>query len=142
MAHKTAVRPCAESDDSEIWRHDGRERPLTKLLFAQTPLLDRGWRALRPSEVLRFCSNRANSYRATCLTRASLAVAVGKHNDGAIRRKICSTIFTKPGGSMIVAAVAFRSGLSFLPNFVCTIVAAPLLCVAAENAAHQNNPEA
>src|SRR6187401_3548467 len=85
MEHKTAARRCAESGGSEIWRHDGTERPLTKLLFAQTPLRDRGSRALRPSEVLRFCSNRANSYRATCLMRASLAVAPSKHNDGAIR---------------------------------------------------------
>jgi len=43
---------------------------------------------------------------------------------------------------MIVAAVAFTFHLSLLPKFVCAIVAAPLICVAVENAAHQNNPEA
>jgi DUF2891 family protein len=41
-----------------------------------------------------------------------------------------------------VAAVAFTFHFSLLPKFVCAIVAAPLLCVAAEKAAHQNNPEA
>jgi len=74
--------------------------------------------------------------------RASLAVALSKHNGGAIRWKIRSTIFTKPGASMIVAAVIFKFHHSLLPKFVCTIVTAPLLCVAAENAAHQKSPEA
>jgi Protein of unknown function (DUF2891) len=73
---------------------------------------------------------------------ASLAVALCEYNGRAIRRKIRSTIFTKPSGSMIVAAVAFKFHISLLPNFVCAIVATPLLCVAVENAAHQKSSEA
>jgi hypothetical protein len=43
---------------------------------------------------------------------------------------------------MIVAAVGFTFHLLLLPKFVCAIVAAPLLCVAAENAAYRNHPDA
>ena len=74
--------------------------------------------------------------------RASLAVALREYNGRAIRWKICSTIFTKPTGGMIVAAVAFKFHRSFLPKFVCAFMAAPLLCAAAENAAQQKSPEA
>ena len=74
--------------------------------------------------------------------RASLAVALREYNGRAIRWKIRSTIFTKPSGSVIVAAVVFKFHLSLLQKFVCAVVAAPLLCVQAENAAHQKSPEA
>src|SRR5215831_18798172 len=43
------------------------------------------------------------------------------------------TIFTKPNGSVIMAAVAFNFHPSRLQKFVCAFVAAPLLCVAAED---------
>ncbi len=56
--------------------------------------------------------------------------------------EIRSTIFTNPSGSMIVAAVIFRFHLSPLQKFICAFVAAPLLCVVAENGAHQTSPEA
>ncbi|HEY2045369.1 MAG TPA: DUF2891 domain-containing protein [Candidatus Udaeobacter sp.] len=56
--------------------------------------------------------------------------------------EIRSTIFTKPIGGVIVAAVVFKFHLSLLQKLACAIVAAPLLCVAAENAAHQKSPEA
>ncbi len=74
--------------------------------------------------------------------RASLAVALREYNGRAIRWKIRSTIFTKPNGSVIVAAVVFKFHRSLLQKLACAIVAAPLLCVAAENAAHQKSPEA
>ena len=73
--------------------------------------------------------------------RASLAVALREYNGRAIRWKIRSAIFTKPSSSMIVAAVAFKFHLSLLLKFVCAVVAAPLLCVVAENAAHQASPK-
>src|SRR4026209_2595368 len=104
MERKNATRPCAERDGPEIWRHDGTERPRTALPSAQTAPPGRGFRVLHPSEALRFCRNRANSYRAVWLMRASLAVALCDYNDRAIRWKMDSTIFTKPSGSMIVAA--------------------------------------
>src|SRR5207245_9002308 len=47
---------------------------------AQTALPGRVSLAPHPSEVLRFCSNRASSYRATWLMRASLAVALREYN--------------------------------------------------------------
>src|SRR5438552_16246639 len=142
MARKSAARPCAESDGPEIYRHDGKERPRTRFSPAQTAPPGRGPRAPHPSEVLRFCSNRASSYRATWLMRASLAVALREYNGRAPRRKFRSTIFTKPKGSVIVAAVVFKFHRSLLPKLVCALVAAPLLCVAAEDAAHQKSPEA
>ena len=74
--------------------------------------------------------------------RASLAVALGEYNGRAIRCKIRSTTFTKPNGSVIVAAVVFKFHPSLLQKFTCAVVAAPLLCVQTENAAHQKSPEA
>jgi hypothetical protein len=74
--------------------------------------------------------------------RASVAVALRDYNGRAIRWNFRSTIFTKGDASMIVAAVAFKFHTSLLPNFLSAIVAAPLLCVAAENPAHQKIPEA
>jgi hypothetical protein len=71
--------------------------------------------------------------------RASLAVALCDYNDRAIRWKMRSTIFTKPSGAVIVAAVVFKFHLSLLQKVVCAIVAAPLLCVEAEDAAHQKS---
>src|SRR6266513_892590 len=114
MARKSAARPCAESDCPEISQHDGKERPRTTLPSEQTAPPGRGSRALHLSEVLRFCSNRANSHRATWLMRASLAVALREYNGRATRWKIRSTMFTKPRGSVIVAAVAFEFHLSLL----------------------------
>src|SRR6476661_3450615 len=107
MERKTAARPCAKSDGPEIWRHDGKERLRTTLPSAQTAPLGRGSRAPHPSEVLRFCSNRASSCRATWLMRASLAVALREYNGRATRWKIHSTIFTKPNGGVIVGFVVF-----------------------------------
>jgi Protein of unknown function (DUF2891) len=52
------------------------------------------------------------------------------------------TIFTKPNGSVIVAAVAFNFHLSRLQKFVCAVVAAPLLCVVAEDATHRESRDA
>jgi hypothetical protein len=43
---------------------------------------------------------------------------------------------------VIVAAVVFKFHRSLLQNLVCALVAAPLLCVAAEDAAYQKSPEA
>ena len=74
--------------------------------------------------------------------RASLAVALREYNGRAIRWKIRSTTFTKPNGSVIVAAVVFKFHRSLLQKLVCALVAAPLLCVVAEDAAHQKSPEA
>ena len=74
--------------------------------------------------------------------RASLAVALREYNGRAIRWKIRSTTFTKPNGSVIVAAVVFKFHRSLLQKWVCALVAAPLLCVAGEDAAHQKSPEA
>jgi hypothetical protein len=73
--------------------------------------------------------------------RASLAVALREYNGRAIRSKNGSTIFTNPNGSVIVAAVIFKLHASLLQKFVCALVATPLLCVAAEDAAHQKGPE-
>jgi len=42
---------------------------------------------------------------------------------------------------VIVAAVVFKSHLSLLQKFICVVVAAPLLCVQAENANHQKGPQ-
>ena len=56
--------------------------------------------------------------------------------------EIRSTIFTKPNGSVIVAAVAFNFHLSRLQKFVCAVVAAPLLCVVAEDATHRESRDA
>src|SRR4029077_8520105 len=119
MARKSAARPCAESDGPEIWRHDGRERPRTRLPPAQIAPPGRVSLAPHPSEVLRSCSNRASSYRTTWLMRASLAVALREYNGHATRWKIRSTNFTKPNGSVIVAAVAFKFHRSLLQNLVC-----------------------
>src|SRR6266513_6286132 len=80
MARKSAARPCVESDGPEICRHDGKERPRTRLLPAQTAPPGRVSLAPHPSEVLRFCSNRASSYRATWLMRASLAAGLREYN--------------------------------------------------------------
>jgi Protein of unknown function (DUF2891) len=74
--------------------------------------------------------------------RASLAVALREYNDRGICWKIRSTIFTNPNASVIVAAVVFKFHLSLWQKFICAVVAAPLLCVQAENAPHQKNPEA
>jgi Protein of unknown function (DUF2891) len=74
--------------------------------------------------------------------RASLAVALSEYNGRAIGWKIRSTIFTKPNGSVIVAAVVFKFHLSLLQKFIYAVVAATLLCVEAENAAHQKSPQA
>src|SRR5438876_11432401 len=133
MARKSAARPSAESDGPEICRHDGKEQPRTRLPPAQTALPGRVSLAPHPSEVLRFCSNRASSYRAIWLMRASLAVALREYNDRARRRKIRSTTFTKPKASVIVAAVVFKFHRSLLQKLVCALVAAPLLCVPAED---------
>src|SRR6266480_1697868 len=134
MARKSAARPCAKSDGPEICRHDGKERPRIKLPLAQTAPPGRVSLAPHPSEVLRSCSNRASSYRATWLMRASLAVALREYNGRATRWKIRSTTFTKSNGSVIVAAVVFKFHRSLLQNLVCALVVAPLLCVAAEDA--------
>src|SRR6266513_4264215 len=80
MARKSAARPCVESDGPEIWRHDGKQRSRTRLPPAQTAPPGRVSLVPHPSEVLRFCSNRASSYRATWLMRASLAVALCEYN--------------------------------------------------------------
>src|SRR6266567_1484326 len=80
MARKSAARPCAESAAPEICRHDGKERPRTILHSAQTAPPGRVSLAPHPSEVLRFCSNRASSYCATWLMGASLAVALREYN--------------------------------------------------------------
>src|SRR5262245_11861125 len=74
--------------------------------------------------------------------RASLAVALREYNGRAIGWKIRSTLFTKPNGSVIVAAVVFKFHLSLLQKFIYAVVAATLLCVEAENAAHQKSPQA
>ena len=52
-----------------------------------------------------------------------------------------STTFTNKEGNVIVAAVRFRFHLSRL-NFVCAFLTAPLLCVAAEDAALQKSATA
>src|SRR4029077_927270 len=142
MTRKGVARPCAESDGLGIWRRDDMERPRTTLPSVQTAPPGRGSRVLHLSEVLRFCSNRANPYRATWLMRASLAVALREYNDRAIRWKIHSTIFTKPNDSVIMPAVVVKFHPSLLQNFICAVVVAPLLCVQAENAARQKSPEA
>ncbi len=74
--------------------------------------------------------------------RASLAVALREYNGRAMRWKIRSTIFTKPNGSVIVAAVVFKFHLSLFQKFICAVVAATLLSVQGENAAHQKSTEA
>ena len=73
--------------------------------------------------------------------RASLAVALREYNGRAIRWKIRSTTFTNPSGSVIVAAVVFKFHRSLLQKLASAVVAAPLLCVQAENAAHQKSPK-
>jgi hypothetical protein len=73
--------------------------------------------------------------------RASLAVALCEYNGRPIRWKIRSTIFTKPNGSVIVAAVVFKFHPSLLRKFVCALATSPLLCVGAEDPAHQKSPE-
>src|SRR5712675_1198729 len=127
MEHKSAARPSAESDGPGIWRRDDTERSQTTLPSAQTAPSGRGLSALHPSEVLRFCSSRANSYRATWLMRASLAVALREYNGRATGWKIRSTDFTKPNGSVIVAAVVFTFHRSLLQKLICVFVSAPLL---------------
>jgi hypothetical protein len=74
--------------------------------------------------------------------RASLAVALREYNGRATRWKIDSTIFTKPNGGVIMPVVVVRFHPSLLQKFICAVVAAPLLCVPAGNAAHQKSPEA
>ena len=50
------------------------------------------------------------------------------YNGRAIRWKIRSTIFTKPSGSVIVAAVVFKFHRSLLQKFACAVVvSAPAL---------------
>jgi len=56
--------------------------------------------------------------------------------------EIRSTIFTNPDDGVIVAAVGFKFHPSLFRKFICAVVAAPLFCVQAENAAHQKSPEA
>src|SRR6476659_4517139 len=119
MEHKSAARPYAESDGPEIRRHDGKERPQTTLPSAQTAPLVRGSRAPHPSEVLRFCSNRASSCRATWLMRASVAVALRDYNGRVTHWKIHSTIFTKPNGGVIVGFVVFKFHRSLLQKVAC-----------------------
>ena len=48
----------------------------------------------------------------------------------------------RSSGSVIVGAVVFKFHHSLLQKLACAVVAAPLLCVAAEDAAHQTSPEA
>jgi hypothetical protein len=74
--------------------------------------------------------------------RASLAVALSEYNGCGISWKIRSTIFTKPNASVIVAAVVFRFHVSVLQKFICVVVAAPTVCIGAEDAAHQRKPDA
>ncbi|PYI70430.1 MAG: hypothetical protein DMF08_11495, partial [Verrucomicrobia bacterium] len=74
--------------------------------------------------------------------RASLAVALREYNGRAPRRKFRSTIFTKPKGSVIVAAVVFKFHPSFFQKLFCAVVAATVLSVQAENGAHEKSPEA
>jgi Protein of unknown function (DUF2891) len=74
--------------------------------------------------------------------RASLAVALPEYNGRAIPWKIRSTTFTNPSGSVIVAAVVFKFHRSLLQKLPCAVVAVPLLCIQAENAAHQKSPTA
>ena len=74
--------------------------------------------------------------------RASLAVALSEYNGCGISWKIRSTIFTKPNASVIVAAVVFKFHVSVLQKFICVVVAAPTVCVGAEDAAHQRKPDA
>src|SRR5262245_61139300 len=71
---------------------------------------------------------------------ASLTGPLREYNGRAIRWKIRSTIFTKPNRSVIVAAVVFKFRLSFLQQFIFAVVATPLLCVQAEDIAHQTTP--
>jgi hypothetical protein len=56
-----------------------------------------------------------------------------------LRLKIRSTIFTKPNRSVIVAGVDLRFHPSRLNNFVCVFLMAPIIGVAAENAASQKS---
>ena len=74
--------------------------------------------------------------------RASLAVALSEYNGRAMRWKIRLTTFTKPKGDVIVAAVVCKVRPSLLQKFICAVVATPLLCVQAEDAAQQKTPEA
>src|SRR5213594_1573074 len=122
MARKNPARPCAERDVPEIWRRDGKERSRTRLPSAQTASPGRAPRARHPLEVLRYCSNRANPYRATWLMRASLAVAQREYNGRRARWEFRSTTFTKPNGSVIVAAVAVTFHPARLKNLVCVLL--------------------
>jgi hypothetical protein len=74
--------------------------------------------------------------------RASLAVALREYNARSIRSKIRSTTFTKRNGGVIVVAVVFKFHHSLLQKLICALVAAPLLCGSAEDAARQTSPEA
>ena len=70
---------------------------------------------------------------------ASLAVARREHNGCSWRGEIRSTIFTKPNRSLIVAAVSLKFHPSRLNNFICVFLMAPIIAVAAENAAPQKS---
>jgi DUF2891 family protein len=54
--------------------------------------------------------------------------------------KIRSTIFTKPNGKVIVTAVVSKFRLSLFQKFIFAVVAAPWLCVQAQNATNQKGP--
>jgi hypothetical protein len=73
--------------------------------------------------------------------RASLTVALREYNGRSIRWKIGATIFTNPNGSVIVAAVVFKFHPSLLQKVVFALLAVPLVCAMAENAAYQKSPE-
>jgi hypothetical protein len=69
--------------------------------------------------------------------RASLAGAVREYNGWAIRWKIRSTTFTKSNRAVIMPAVPVTFCHSRLKNLVCALLAAPMIGVAAEDAALQ-----
>jgi Protein of unknown function (DUF2891) len=56
--------------------------------------------------------------------------------------EIHSTIFTKPNRSVMMPAVVVKFHRSRLQKLAFAVVAAPLLCVQAENAAHEKSPAA
>src|SRR6266481_3267770 len=70
---------------------------------------------------------------------ASLAVARPNSTPAPAVVKIRSAIFTKPNRSVIVAAVGLKFHPSRLNNFVCVILMAPIIGIAAENAAPQKS---
>ena len=72
--------------------------------------------------------------------RATLAVALREYNGRAIRGK--SFYLTKRSDSVIVAAVAVTLHPPRLKNLVCALLAAPLMGVAAEDAALQKIADA